>query len=507
MRRQETNSKNSAESGGSQKSRSVSAGLFTALERIVSQVCQLAIFITAARLLTPSEFGFFALISAFAILLLRFAEVGWAQYIMSWSGSAKIPAQVLFIAILSGLVLSSIGMASAQVLALLGFSAETRLLVTLFSLWVALATASSAQKGVMIWQHKLRSSAMSEILGELFGLAVAIGALVSGLGIMALVLGRIAMQTVHLVISFMVTRLAPRRGMALDQRQDLFAYSVQIFSSRMIINLRLYSATFIIGGFLGTAAVGYYRAAERLTGAVAEVVGVPAHVLAWSLFRQARDQHDGALTGFQEQANVFFHIAILTAIPVFAWVGFLASDLIVGLLGPKWLPAVPVVVVLATARAVMVAGVASEPILSLAGEIRRLPKFALLFLIVNVGVTLAAGPFGMLAIAWSQVAVSVFIAAMMLQLMHRYGAISWREVATHSYHGIIPLILAVATLVFVRDSAIVENLAPLVRVLACSAPALAVYLVALIALDPLIRRYALAQTSRFRSPPLGGPQE
>ena len=78
-------------------------GAWTVGERVIAQISQLVIFITAARILSPAEFGVFSLVSACAILLLRTSEAGWAPYIMSWQGDDTVPRQVLMIAILSGL--------------------------------------------------------------------------------------------------------------------------------------------------------------------------------------------------------------------------------------------------------------------------------------------------------------------------------------------------------------------------------------------------------------------
>ncbi|WP_380058333.1 oligosaccharide flippase family protein [Falsihalocynthiibacter sp. SS001] len=408
--------------------------------------------------------------------------------------------QVLWMAILAGSVVTILGVLSAQALRLIGVVEVTRTLVTLFSLWIVLATTSSAQRGIMIWQHKLRSSAFCEIAGELVGLVVSLATLVQGLGVFALAWGRLAKQVVHLGLSFAITRLLPMRGMSEEQRRDLRDYSVQIFASNMIINLRLYAATFIVGGFLGAAAVGYDRAAERLVGVVSEVVSVPAQVLAWSLFRRARDRHDGTTEGFQHQAQSYFHVLFLASVPVFIWVSVCTQDLIVGLLGQEWLPAAPIVVILALSRLLIIPGAANAPLLSLAGEIRRLPKFAVLFLVVNVVVTVAVGPLGIVALAWSQVFVSAFILICMTRLTHAYAAITWREIFYRARYIIVPVLIASALLIYLQHSDLLAGLTPLVRVLLSSVPVLIVYVIALCVLDPFVREYvrarlASAQTS------------
>lgn len=478
----------------------VGGGLWTAIERIFSQGSQLVIFVVAARMLSPAEFGVFALVSTCAILMLRFAEASWAPYIMSWAGDDTVPRQVVMVSVWSGLVLGLIGAVSALALPLFGTTLETAHLMLLFALWVVIATVSSAQKGMMIWQGGLRASALCEILGDLLGMIVAVAALYAGWGVFALAFGRLVFQSTHLGLSFAFTRAAPLPGLRGAALADLAQYTRQSFTARMIANIRLYIATFLIGGFLGPAAVGYYRAAQRLVGSVAEIIGQPALILAWNMFRRARDAQPGT-AGFQAVARVFYPALLAISGPVFIWLVLMGDDLIRGLLGSKWLPALPVVALLALSRALVAAGVATEPVLSLAGEIRRMPLFSVIFLIATVGITLLAAPFGLMAVAWAQVIIALVMLVCTMMLMQRYGGIDWRGVGAVSWRPLAPMLVGVAVVYLMRNLPAFEALPPLARAFGVLVPALPVYAVALVLAEPALRRRMFALLRRrFRGP-------
>lgn len=472
-------------------------GAWTVAERIISQASQLILFIAAARVLSPADFGVFALVSTCALLLLRMSEVGWAPYIMSWQGDDRVPRQVLMVALLTGVAAGVLATAAGIMAPELGFAPVVGHLLLLFAIWVVLATTSSAQKGMMIWRDGLRGSAIAESIGEVLGMVVALIALHAGFGVYALVFGRLAYQGTHLVISFAVTRRTPLFGMERAELRALGVYSLQIFSSRFIVNLRLYIATFIIGGFLGAAPVGYYRAAQRLVGSVAEVIGAPGLTLAWSMFRQARDAHGARSVGFQKQANLYFKLLFAVGIPVFIWLTLMGEDLISGLLGPKWLPALPVVGILSLARALSLPGAAVEPILSLSGEIRRLPMFTLAFLIVAAVLTAAGAQFGLTAVAWAQVAVALLTAIATNWLLRRHGGIDWREILVEARRLAIPILLGTLVLVACRESAPFQAMPPILRALGVTVPATLVYLVSLTVSDPWLKGFALARLRRF----------
>ncbi len=481
----------------SQNRHTLAGGVWTVAERIISQVSQFAVFVAAARILSPAEFGIFALVSTCALLLVRVAEVAWAPFIMSWGGDEIVPRQVLMFAVLTGAAVGLLGTGAGLVLPVFGVGQSVGTLTILFSIWVFIATVSSAQKGVMIWRDGLRGSAIAESVGEVIGMVVALLSLWAGHGVFSLAFGRLAYQSTHLAISFAMTRMMPLPGLRGEPLRALIAYSGQIFSSRMIMNLRLYIATFIIGGFLGPAAVGYFRAAQRLVGAVAEIIGAPSLVIAWSMFRAARDRHDGKPTGFQAQANIYFPILLGVAAPVFLWLVLMGEDLISGLLGPKWLPALPIVAILAIARGLLVPSAATEPILSLSGEVRRLPLFSAALLIVTVVLTTIGAWFGLYAVAWSQVAVGGVVAVASNRLVRKYGHVHWSGVMAASRPLWIPMLLGAGTMLLLKQTLLFQAMPALVRAVVITVPSTMVYLSALGIASPRLRAMVLSRLHRL----------
>jgi len=466
------------------------------MERVVSQALQLTVFVAAARVLSPAEFGLFALVSACAILLMRASEGGWASYILSWSGDETVPAQVLFVAVLSGFAAGGLALAVAVTLPLFGVAWSTVSLVLLFALWLVIAVPSTAQKGVLIWKKRLGTAARMEIGAEATGVAVSLATLFAGFGVFALVFGRLAYQVVHLAGMTFLTGLIPKPGIRGEPLRDLLRVSSQIFTVRMIHHLRLYSATFVIGAFLGPAAVGFYRAGERLVSALAEVVSVPANTLGWGLFREARERAGGGTTGFQGCASTFFPALLALTAPVFLWVAIMAEDIILGVLGQTWLPALPVVALLAAARLVMMPGVVTEPILTVAGEIRRLPRVSVFYLVLTVSLVCVSAPFGLVPLAVAQIAVGVVVAATTMWLLRRYAAINWLGFAPRLARLLVPIALGAAVLLALRESTWMASWPALVRAIAVVPPACFVYVIALWLALPDLRPLVRAQFRR-----------
>lgn len=441
---------------------------FSVGERIVSQLAQLAVFIVAARVLSPAEFGLFALASAVAALLLRAAEAGWAPFIMSRSGDITVPLQVLFIAIITGMIVGFFSGLAVLGAGMFWLLPETVALMLYFVLWVALANAASAQKGVLIWLGRLKTAALCEVAGECAALVVAISALLTGAGVFALIYGRLTAQIVTLTCSFSATRRMPSPGLPRGVRRELWVFSTQIFSARMLVHARLHFITLIIGGLLGPTSAGLFRAAERLVGAMTELIVVPGQLMAWTLLRRARDA--GSLSGQAARINAqmarLLYALVMFGAPLLLWLVVMRDEIVNGLLGSAWSAAAPLVAILAIGRLLLLLGIMTEPLMSITGQARRMPGFMTVIFVVSITLTLLAAPFGLYALAWSQVAVSALAMTATVWLFARYGAVRWSIVARPVIGTIAPLLCGVATIVSLDAIFMADNWPQLIKAVA-----------------------------------------
>lgn len=454
-------------------------------ERIVSVLSQFIVFILAARILGPAEFGQFALVSACAILLLSLAEVGWAPFIMSQGADTSVPKQVLFIAILNGTAVGAMGILAAISSSLFGVSTEIIDLMILFSVWVMIANASSVQKGILNWMGKLKAAAACEVAGDVVGSVVAIFSLYRGDEIFALVYGRLSSQVVILAMSISITRFLPKSGMSGSKIKELWIFSSQIFVSRMLSTLRLQFVTFIIGGFLGATSVGYYRAAERLVGSVSELIFVPAYRLAWMQLRNARDA--GPFEEKGKRVNAQFgkslKLLIIFGAPAFLWLILVNEQLVIGMFGEEWQPAAALVAILSLGALLRILSALTEPLLSIVGEAQRLPRFAALLFVLTALVTLIAVNFEIQVVAWSQVMVSAISLVVTMSLFSRYASIVWLDVATTAKGIVVPLLIGVSVIFFLEGAMDGRDLPPVVVAIGLGLAGLSIYLFSIAFLD------------------------
>ncbi|MEZ5797655.1 MAG: oligosaccharide flippase family protein [Paracoccaceae bacterium] len=459
----------------------IRAGAWTAGSRVLAHAGQFAVFLVAVRVLSAAEFGIFAMVAAWVVILSQFSQAGWPEYVMQWTGPERRLQQVLSVSLGLGILLGLVGVGSGWLFLL--EDQTTGHLIWVLALTIPLASLGSAYAGVLNLRDRLIAAAAASSLGEVANMTVSILALLNDQGVLALAYGRLAGILTWLVASFLMVRLLPDPRVTMAEFRQIFSFAWRIIAVRLLMNLRLYAATLVIGFYLGATDAGYFRAGQRLVGALSEVLGEPTRVLSWSLFRPARQQPDGSDKGFGPTATRFFSALLAISVPLFLLLLVHAEDLVMVVLGPNWLPTVPVVQILALAYLLYAPGTANEAILSLAGQVRLLPYLVSAYAAVGLVLTVLAARMGLQATAWAQVLVALIILLNTAYVHRRYAGIHWSAIMRDLWR--VP-IATVVMLIVNQGAAMVgwvAALPPAPRMVLCSILALLAYGLVMVLLD------------------------
>ncbi|PZU89491.1 MAG: polysaccharide biosynthesis protein [Shinella sp.] len=438
--------------------------MWTMSAKIFIQISQLATFIVAARVLASAEFGLFAYVAAVVALLVIFAEGGWCEFVMKMRDDADRLNQIASVALFAGLCAMSIGLGLAVVLGFVLHLPQVGGLVALFSLWLLPTPFSAVCDGVFVSGGRLRQQAIVRIVAEACGMSVAIGGLLAGWNILALVAGRLASQIVTVVLFVAILRWVPKLHLRAAFLRELLDFSRHIVANRLIIFLRSYSGTLVVGSVLGLTEAGYYRAAERVVAAFSEVVGEPARMLAWVVLRRVavRGSDDGEVSRQIGTAATKFVIMLMAvSAPVYIGLALMSGTMVHVALGEAWAPASLLVTLLAIKQVLLVPGYVTEPILSLSGTIRRMPPAILVNSLVSLAFILVLSPFGMVAAAIGQCAAALFSFGISARLQSRYGEVNWTKVLRGCAHPAIALVAMTLVVVLLGSLATASSMSGL----------------------------------------------
>ncbi|MHC2297987.1 O-antigen/teichoic acid export membrane protein [Rhizobium mongolense] len=416
--------------------------------KFTSQVAQLGTFFVAARVLTPTEFGFFAFVSAIAILMVVLAEGGWAEFIMKSGDDRDRFDQIATISCLSGLLFTILGLTASVVFYLYLENYWQSALLALFSCWMLPAAVTTAYDGTLVARGQLRQQAIIRILSEAIGLCAAITGLFLGWQVAALVGGRIVIQLSMLAGSVCVVGRRPHLRLTVHVVKEVVEFSRHIVANRMIVVLGSYSGTLAVGSFLGVTEAGYYRAAERIVAAISELLGEPTRSLGWMVFRRARDRQLKNLDNSVTEASYRFLVTLLAvAAPVYLGLMQVSDNLIYFALGERWMPAAVIVSILCVRQLLLLPGYITEPLLSVMGNIHKRLPITLLNAGVSLLLTVVFAPFGLLPLALGQCLSAGFSISTSIRLQMRCGGVEWRSVAKNAAILVAPPVIAMMAVV------------------------------------------------------------
>jgi len=422
-------------------------GASTLVSKIVSQVVQLLIFLVAARMLESAEFGLYAFSSAIVVMLVVIAEGGWGEFVMKAECTERELDQVGTISIIAGLMVTLLGSLCAMTAWVFFNRPHEALLLALFSCWFLPSSLYAVYDGLLVARGLLRKQAAIRIASEIAGLCVTMLGLWLGWNVFSLVAGRLVSQLVCLGGSVVVLSWYPRPYLTWPFAREILEFSSHILSNRLILFLRSYSGTLAIGSFLGLAEAGYYRVAERIVAAFSELIGEPARMLAWTLFRRSAivTGPDGrAVRDAGPSATVFMMVLMTISTPIYLGLSLISSNLIDIVLGDKWAPAAVLVVILSMKQVLLMPGYVTEALLSLSGNIKRMPPTLFLNAVVSVSLILLLAPFGVVAAAWGQCLAAMVSFVTSMHLQERYGSLRWRRVLRKSGYVAIAVALMAA---------------------------------------------------------------
>jgi O-antigen/teichoic acid export membrane protein len=429
------------------------AGTWMLISRVAAQLSQISLFLIAARFLSPAEFGVFALVQAVSAFLFVGAAAGWRETIISTTNSAQEIEQVMAFSIASGMIMALIGGFISLGLEFAG-AIDAAALAAAFCVCLLVAPIVSAFNGMLVRLDRIKTFAIASVVAEIAGFASATAALFSGFGVLALVLGKIVFLALICVLLAFRSNWSGKLAWRGARTRLLLSTSWHILLNRTIFSLQSNSSTFMVGAFLGPVGVGLYRAAERVVSSVAELVMEPLRVIAWIELRRAADQADKTGTDrhlkLANAASGLLPLFVMLTAPIFIGLAFVAHELVIFALGPTWAASGSVAMVLSISALSVVPTVLTEPLLSLLGEVRRLPKYLLLNALVGAGCMLASGPFGLYALALSGIPSGLFLLGTTVWILRRHGHFAWKGALIGSGVAVPPLLVMIAFVFLVQ---------------------------------------------------------
>lgn len=384
----------------------MSAGVYTVISQVSTTVIRMAGLSVLARILGPASFGLIAQVASIVGLTTLIGDFGVSlPIIQSKTISQRQLSSLFWVIIAVGLTLAAIVSLLAPGIA--WFYQEKRVIsVALMSAATLLIRTPSTQHAALLRRRlQFGRLAIVEICAAIVSIGVAITLAIWGFDYWALLFQAMAFAATFTIGAWIATGWFPDLYFSLAEIKSKLKMGGN-FTAGTILNYFARNAdNILIAKVWGPDACGLYTKAYGLLLLPLQQIGGPMSKVAVPALSRLQDD--------PERYNSFFYkgctISFVLQIPITIFAAIASSQIVLGVLGPKWGAAVPIFLALTPTLFISTTGPATSWVFLSRGEADRWLKIV----VFNSFMTLAAFAvgvrFGAVAVAWAFSIVTVII--------------------------------------------------------------------------------------------------
>lgn len=435
-------------------------------------VLQMASVVVLARLLDPSDYGYFALALAVVSLGEVFRDFGLSTAaIQAKTLSRAQQSNLVWINVALGSTLALVCFVLAPVLSAATGHEQASQLVRVMAVSFVINGALAQYRADLNRRMKFRALVASDVLGQVVGVALAIIAAAAGMGFWALAVQQIAGLVITLAVAVLLAGWLPGRPDRSGDIRPMLRFGVGMVGTQLVGYANNNVDTLTIGLRFGPTDLGVYNRAYQVLMQTLNQFRNPTTTVALPMLSRLQDggaEADRVLV--RGQAALGYTLVAGTAFAAGA-----AEPIIALALGPEWHAAIPLFAALAVAGAFQTVGFVSYWVFVSRALTSRLFGYSMLSLGIRVVCVLVGSHWGVLGVAIG------FAAAPALALPLSYRVLSrWTQIPTRALGWGATRIIGCATvagLITFAVQDVLSSLPDVVQLAACLGATVASYLV------------------------------
>ncbi|MBN1912736.1 MAG: MOP flippase family protein [Pirellulales bacterium] len=321
-----------------------SAVRWSAVAKYGAQVVEMATSLYVARIVAPECYGLLGMAIVITGFLQIFQNLGF--------GAALIQRKEINDRLTSSLFYVSLAFSSLLALGLVAlaplfswFYGDNRVgpIIAILSVTIVLFSLGLVPSSLLTRRMAFQKLAWVDIFVSVVRAVSVIALALAGWGVWALVWSSIAGSVTNTFLLYLFCDWRPRWFFYWSEIRSVFGFGANLTGFSIMNYVSQNADNLIIGAFLGATPLGYYSLGYRILLLPREAVtGVLNRVL-FPAFCRIRDD-DNRLS--EAYLRVCGAIAFIT-FPMMTGIAIVAEPFVDIILGPRWLPAVPVICILA----------------------------------------------------------------------------------------------------------------------------------------------------------------
>ncbi|WP_233503677.1 lipopolysaccharide biosynthesis protein [Sphingomonas psychrotolerans] len=327
-----------------------SAVIWRSGTQILGQLLTWASTFIVIRVLSPSDYGLFAMTQVVLVLLNMLNGYGLASALIQRGDASRHAQRQLFgMLILLNLVLAAIQFGCAPFAAAYYRQPMVADLLRVQALLYVATPFIALPYALLAREMDFRKQAQVNLVSGVAGAATALVGAWAGLGVWTLVAAPIALFTVRAVGMTWAANALMWPSFDFRGAGDIARYGGVMATGQIFWFLQSQADVFIAGRLFDPHMLGIYTTSLFLTQIFVSKFVPPLNEVAFSAYARMKDDRAAVAAAFVKSARVIFVVAM----PFYLGLAVTAHPLVEVVLGAKWIEAAPVVHWLALAMPMM----------------------------------------------------------------------------------------------------------------------------------------------------------
>ncbi len=394
--------------------------------RLLARVLDLVAALIVARFLSPADFGVVTLATTVLMILRALTELPVSEALIRTKELSQDDIDTAFtLSFLRGLIVALLLAALAWPMA--AIYDDARLAGLMLALTAAPLAMGLRSPRLVQFSREVNYTPETVIdtAAKLVAFALSVAVAWQTRSYWALVIALALPPLIATPASYFVAPYRPR--LCLASTRSIVAFAGWITLARFVATANGEADRFFIAGILGKASLGFFAMGRSVATTATWAIGMPLMQAMYPGFAKLQDQPDRLRAAYLKGQAML----VACLMPLGLALAILADPLVRLVLGPQWLPLVPVIQVFAPVGALASVTMPVHALVLAMGMPRQLlVRDVVMFVLGLPAVIAGAYWFGMMGAVWARMATGLVHTLLNLQIIGRTLHVPiWRQLA------------------------------------------------------------------------------
>ena len=304
---------------------------------LTTKMASFVISLAMARLLTPKDFGVFAIAMAVTAFLMHVNDVGIIAAVVQWPGRIEqMAATAAVLAVSTSIAIYGLVFALAPVIADAASTPDATWVIRTLAAVILIDGITAVRAGAIMRRFQQDKLTIANVIGFVVQAPLSVILAVSGAGAYSFAIAQVVGVAITGVFVFRFAKVPVEVGFDRNVARKLWQFGIPLALSLGIEAILLNADYVIVGRLLGTTMLGYYLLAFNVSSWVPGLItGAIRYVSVPGFSRLAEEDDDALSRGVQRSAPLLIGLIVPFAVLFF----ILAPQIIAVLYGGVWAPA------------------------------------------------------------------------------------------------------------------------------------------------------------------------